>query len=228
MSYHLSYDNVEKYIRLFIIKIIHKKIKNNKFTINNSNTLTKILNNNTNSKFFNSNLIYQLITYNNQAFCYFEIIKKIKIKFINSLLLIMFNSYFGIYLLKFYYIQFFIYSKYELAIKFICKKIYQKCKNSKNISIQSRFQNRFNRILMYSNISNINLTLKNIDNKYKFSYNDDNNYNIVNDIISNFTTNLNKKYIINFKTFPIYYNDKNLFLELFNNINNYNKNIILI
>ena len=71
------------------------------------------------------------------------------------------------------------------------------------------------------------LELQKINPKYKFSYNDDNNYNIINNVINQFILNIKKSNIILFSKYNIIYNS-NLYITLFKNINNLNKNIYYI
>jgi hypothetical protein len=224
MSYHLCYDNIEKNIRLYIVKIIYNKINKNTFTLHTCNTLCKVINKLLNNSFFKSNIIKILLSYNNSSFIYNNIIKNIKCKFIKSLQLTIFNINYGIYLLKFYYIQFYILYSYQLCIKFICNKIYQKSKNNINRKISNNFSNN----LLYYNISDINKSLIKINEKYKFSYNDDNNYNLLNDIISTVVNNMKIGYIISYNSFILYQNEKNIFLKFLKNIDSLNKNIIFI
>jgi hypothetical protein len=276
MESALSYNNINKYIRLFLIYKIYTNIqqitnirslcelrtsrrqrscnfaskeairilidKQSLSTNTNTNTrgvlidnqrististnnidiLYKIISTNyqeesQQSKFFEKNIFTDLIILPNKSTGFIDnkLTTRIQAKFIKSLKLLLLNQKFGVYLIKYYYTIFFILHTYNSCIKHICTKIYIKANNKKNKTKQ----------IYYNNLNSINEILFNLNQNYKFSYNDDNNYNIINNIISEFLINLQKIKIIQYKNFSLVRN-KNIYMTLFQNIYNLQKNII--
>ena len=243
MEYALSYNNINKYIRLFLIYKIYTNLKNNytntqrvlidnqrvfstklvlvnsKVTIStNIDILYKIISTNTqNCKFFEKNILNDLIILPNKSTGFIDnkLTTQLKTKFIKSLKLFLLNQNFGFYLMKYYYTIFFILHTYNSSIKHICTKIYLKA-NTKNSKTKQ---------IYYSNLNSINNILSNLNQNYKFSYNDDNNYNLINNIINDFLIYVKKINIIQYKKFSIETN-KNIYITLFQNIYNLQKNII--
>jgi len=219
MSYAISYYQVENKIRLFIIHIIYNNINNTK----KIQILHKIISNYTD--FFNIDILNNFILLPNKSTGYInnKLITNIKNRFIKSIKLFIFNKNYGLYLMKYYYTIFFILYNYNSSIKYICIKIYRKSNKNKTKN-QLKYNNK---LLYYNNINTINSYLQNINTKYKFSYNDDNNYIIINQIINNFILNINKNNIILFSKFNITY-DPNIYIALFKNISNLYKSIYYI
>lgn len=220
MEYALVYSNIENKIRSYIIQIVINKIHKNEITKNSINVLHKILNNFCDSKFFQINILNDLLLYNNN---HYQKHKNIKKFFISSLKTFIINKRIGIYLIKYYYFLNYIYVCYDNSIEFICKKIYEKTKQRTYTSNKVKPY----KLLFYSNIKSINDEILQISNKYKFTMNDDNNYNIINNIIYNLFNDIQNAKIIKVNNLKIFYNEKNIFLILFKNINNLYKNIIL-
>ena len=102
MSCALSYHETEKNIKKFIFYIIYKKIDNNYKLIH---SFYKLIYNYSN--FFNIDILTLLIVSPSKStgFIDNEFIYKIKNRFIKSIKLFIINQNFGIYLLKYYYIQ---------------------------------------------------------------------------------------------------------------------------
>jgi hypothetical protein len=220
MSYARSYHETEKKIKKFSFYIIYKNIHNNPKLIN---IFYKLISNHYN--FFNIDILTLLIVSPNKntGFIDIQFVTNLKNRFIKSIKLFIINQNWGIYLLKYYYTIFFIFNTYNSSIKYICTKIYLKSNKNKtkhNINYNTKQ-------LYYSNINNINLALKKINPKYKFSYNDDNNYNLIHNIINQFYQNIKKNNIILFSKYDIIYHS-NVYITLFQNIYNVYKNIYYI
>ena len=218
MEYHLSYDYIENNIRNYLIYIVYNKCKNGDINNTSINILCKILNKiNNQDIFFYKILSELLIKQSNIKYIDNNYVIFIKNNFIKSIQLLIYHKKYGIYLLKYYYYIFYIIYSYQNAIKYICTKIYHKSKKKKFVYNTNK--------LLYYNISNINLIIHNFYTKSKFSYNDDNNYQLLNDIILNFLSNIKKNNIIYIHNFQLLQDDRRIFITLFNNINNLYNNI---
>jgi len=236
MEYALSYNNINKYIRLFLIYKIYTNIQktntntqgvlmdNHNFTIsaNNIDILYKIISTNylkesQNFKFFQKNIFTDLIILPNKSTGFIDnkLTTQLQAKFIKSLKLLLLNQKFGIYLIKYYYTIFFILHTYNSSIKHICTKIY----------IKANIKNSKTKQLYYNNLNSINNILSNLNHNYKFSYNDDNNYNLINNIITEFLINVKKINIIQYKNFSLE-KHTNIYITLFKNIYNLQNNVI--
>lgn len=204
MSYELTYYRTEEKIRLFLIFNIHKNICKNKIYLQ---IFYKIISKN--NEFFNFDCLCCLINLPNKSTGYIDnkYTSNLKKYFINSIKLFLINNKFGMYLMKYYYTCFFILYTYNASIKYICKKIY----------IKSNKKFGRNKHLFYKDLNDINLILHKINDKFKFSYNDDNNYILINEIINDFLKKIKENNIIYFSKFNISYNN-NIYIQLFKNI----------
>jgi len=211
MSYELSYYRTEEKIRLFLIYNIHKNICKNKIYLQ---IFYKIISKN--NKFFNFDCLFSLINIPNKSTGYLDnkYTSNLKKYFINSIKLFLINNKLGMYLMKYYYTCFFILYTYNSSIKYICKKIY----------IKSNKKFGRNMHLFYKDLNDINSILHKINDKFKFSYNDDNNYILINEIINEYLKKIKKNNIIYFSKYSISYNN-NIYIQLFKNIYDLNNSI---
>ena len=218
MSYQLSYDNLENYIKQYMLILI---IKNKgPFTLLKISIVSKLLSSICRYK-FDTNLLYKLFVSPNESTGYINPkFINLKTRFLNSIKLLLINETFGCYLLKYYYIIFCTFYTYHKSIKFICIKVHNKSKLSPNEKLYRLILNS-----QVNNMTDLNIIISKLNLKTNFSLNDDNNYNIINNIAKMYIELLEKSHFLNLKEHIVIVDEENIVLSFLKNINSLKDNI---
>jgi hypothetical protein len=223
MSYQISYHNLENYIKFYMLRLIIKNKDNlNKIKVSIlSKLLTSIC-----TYEFSERLLYKMFFSPNESTSNIDKKKftNYKMKFFNSINLLLTKQNFGIYLLKYYYIVFSTFYSYHKSIKYLCIKIFNKSKISSNQKIL-RLLTNMKIIDSNSNLIELNNFITKLEYKSKLSSNDDINYNIINDIAKLYSNNLKKLHILNIHNYVVFLDDNNIILSFLKNIYHLKKNI---
>ena len=172
---------------------------------------------------FKSNILTKLFNSANESTSFIDNnFDNYKHRFLNSINLLFINHSLGSYLLKYYYIIFATFYTYHKSIKFLCIKIFDKSKVTKNQRLLSMLSQMSSN---YKDINDLNLFSNKIDKQFKFSTNDDNNYNLINSIAKLYCNNLKKNHIINLENYHVFLDDTNIILSFLKNIYHLKKSI---
>ena len=221
MSYQISYHNLENYVKFYMLQLIIKN-KDNLCKIKIS-ILSKLLSSICRYD-FDKQLLYKFFFSPNESTGFINPkFINLKNKFFNSIKLLLVDQKLGSYLLKYYYIIFCTFYTYHKSIKYLCIKVYNQSKISSNQKILKLLSGM--QINNNSNIIELNNFISKLELQFKFSLNDDNNYNIVNNIANIYIDLLKKSHYLSLYNYVIFIDDKKILLSFLKNIYHLKKNI---